>query len=112
MRGSLPDGNHLASTQEWKLMIEAIEMPTSLAGFTFLFADDEQHQRRFVEIRYGENQVAQVTAENYPTSFDVEWPSTGSRVRCTKIDFDKLMEALAFAQRMLALKLVGMAKTI
>lgn len=89
-------------------MNDAIELPTNLAGFTFLFADDGQHQRRFVEISYGNSLVAQVTAENYPTSFDVEWPTTAARPRCAKIDFDKLMEALAFGQRMLALKLVGL----
>ena len=91
-------------------MNEVIELPTSLTGFTFVFADDDQHQCRFVEINYGKTLVAQVTAENYPTSFDVEWSPTGPRARCAKIDFDKLMEALAFAQRMLALKLVGTPK--
>ena len=91
-------------------MSDPIELPHSLVGFAFKFADDDQHQCRFVEISYGKTLVAQVTAENYPTSFDVEWPPAGSLARCAKIDFDKLMEALAFAQRMLALKLVGMPK--
>ena len=81
--------------------------PASLAGFDFVFAGDAQHTRPFVEIGYAQTPVALVTAENYPTSFDVEWPSASNSGRCRKIDFDKLMEALAFGHRMLALKLVG-----
>jgi hypothetical protein len=88
-------------------MSETIDLPSSLRGFQFVFADDDQHQQLFVELSYGGQFVALVSAENYPTSFDVEWPSAPARQQCGKIDYDKLMEALAFGQRMLALRLVG-----
>ncbi len=88
-------------------MSETIDLPSSLTGFQFVFSDDDQHQQRFVELSYGGQFVALISAENYPTSFDVEWPS--ARPHCAKIDYDKLMEALAFGQRMLALRLVGTA---
>jgi hypothetical protein len=90
-------------------MIETIDLPSSLAGFQFVFADDDQHKRLFVEMSYGGRFVALVTAENYPTSFDVEWPT--AHPPCAKIDYDRLMEALAFGQRMLALRLVGASTT-
>jgi hypothetical protein len=93
-------------------MTETIDLPSSLTGFQFVFADDDQHQQLFVELSYGGQFVAQISAENYPASFDVEWPITSmsaAHQQCRKIDYDKLMEALAFGQRMLALRLVGTA---
>jgi hypothetical protein len=90
-------------------MSETIDLPSSLTGFQFVFAGDDQHQKLVVELSYGGQFVALISAENYPTSFDVEWPTTRTRQQCRKIDYDKLMEALAFGQRMLALRLVGTA---
>jgi hypothetical protein len=92
------------------VVTEAIDLPASLTGFEFVFADDSLHKLLFVEINHGETFVARVTAENYPSSFDVEWPVKPTRPQCRKIDYDKLMEALAFGQRMLALRLVGTAQ--
>jgi hypothetical protein len=90
-------------------MSETIDLPANLTGFTFVLADDDQHKHLFVAMSYGGTFVAQISAENYPTSFDVEWPTQPARPHCAKIDYDKLMEALAFGQRMLALRLVGTA---
>jgi hypothetical protein len=90
-------------------MSETIDLPSNLSGFQFVFADDDQHRQLFVELSYGGQFVALVSAENYPASFDVEWPTTPTRQQCRKIDCDKLMEALAFGQRVLALRLVGTA---
>jgi hypothetical protein len=91
-------------------MTEVIDLPASLTGFEFVFADPNQHKLLFVEINHGAAFVARITAENYPASFDVEWPAAPARPQFRKIDYDKLMEALAFGQRMLALRLVGTAK--
>jgi hypothetical protein len=93
-----------------QVMTEAIDLPASLTGFEFVFADDSQLKLLFVEINHGAAFVARITAENYPASFDVEWPAHPTRPQCSKFDYDKLMEALAFGQRMLALRLVGTAK--
>jgi hypothetical protein len=92
-------------------MSETIDLPSTLAGFTFAFADDDKHTHLVLEINHGSTFVAQISAENYPTSFDVEWPTAGARQQCTKIDYDKLMEALAFGQRILALRLIGLSKS-
>jgi hypothetical protein len=90
-------------------MSETIDLPSSLAGFSFALADDDQHEHLVLEINHGSTFVAQISAENYPTSFEVEWPAKPGCPQCAKIDYDKLMEALAFGQRMLALRLVGLA---
>jgi hypothetical protein len=92
-------------------MSETIDLPSSLAGFTFAFADDDQHKHLVLEINHGSSFVMQISAENYPTSFEVEWPTAGIRQQCAKIDYDKLMEALTFGQRILALRLMGLSKT-
>jgi hypothetical protein len=91
-------------------MNETIDLPSGLAGFAFAFVEADQYKRIVLEISHGGTLVAQITAENYPTSFDVEWPSfskASARPQCAKVDYDKLMEALVFGQRMLALRLVG-----
>jgi hypothetical protein len=60
-------------------MSATIDLPASSAGVAFAFADDDQHTQLVLEIDHGGTFVARITAENYPTSFDVEWPLTPAR---------------------------------
>jgi hypothetical protein len=70
-------------------------------GFEFCFADDQSHDRLFVEINYRDCFVAIVSYESNSAGIRVEWPDESFYPRCQSIEIGPLVEALEYAKRMI-----------